>query len=86
MVSTMTCDYNRVIDLIEAGQWDEAHRIVQNYSDKLSCLLHGYLHRDEGDLSNAAYWYHQAGEEMPVNSLTEELERLKTLVRREDDT
>ena len=79
----MTCDYNKVIELIEAGEWDEPHRIVQHYSDKLSCLLHGYLHRDEGDLGNAAYWYQRGGEALPDNSLPEELTRLKARVKNE---
>jgi hypothetical protein len=45
-------------------------------------LIHAYLHRVEGDLSNAAYWYRQAGETMPDNELDEELARLTGLARR----
>ena len=77
----MECDYRKVILLIESGDWDAAHQLVQVHSDKLSCLLHGYLHRDEGDLGNAGYWYHRGGEELPKNSLPEELERLKTMIQ-----
>lgn len=76
----MACDYRKVIQLIEDDDWDAAHQMVQAYSDSLSCLLHGYLHRDEGDLGNAAYWYRRAGEELPGNSLEVELERLKAMV------
>lgn len=72
----MTCDHIRVLDLAKEGQWDEAHRLVQSYSDKQSCLIHGYLHRVEGDLGNAKYWYQRADEKMPDNTLAEELERL----------
>jgi hypothetical protein len=72
----MTCDHVRVLDLAKEGQWDEAHRLVQPYSDKQSCLIHGYLHRVEGDLGNAKYWYQRADEKMPDNTLAEELERL----------
>ncbi len=78
--TTMKCDYPKVFRLIENGDWDGAHRLVQVHSDKLSCLLHGYLHRDEGDLGNASYWYHRGGEELPQNTLIEELERLKQMV------
>ena len=49
----MTCDHVRALNLAKEGQWDEAHQIVQPYSDKKSCLIHGYLHRVEGDLGNA---------------------------------
>ncbi len=50
----------RALDLAREGQWDEAHEIIQPFSDQLSCLIHGYLHREEGDLNNARYWYNRA--------------------------
>ena len=78
---TMQCDYKKVFQLIDKGDWDGAHRLVQVHSDKLSCLIHGYLHRDEGDLGNASYWYHRGGEELSRNALPEELERLKQMNR-----
>lgn len=76
----MTCDHIRALNLAKEGQWDEAHQLVQSYSDTRSCLVHGYLHRVEGDLSNANYWYQRADEKMPDNSLEEELERLYELM------
>lgn len=76
----MKCDYPKVFRLIDAGDWHAAHRLVQIHSDTFSCLIHGYLHRDEGDLGNAAYWYHRAGEEMPANTVAEELERLRQMM------
>lgn len=76
----MTCDYSKVLKLAEQGQWDEAHRLVQPYSDPWACLIHGYLHRLEGDLGNASYWYRRADSELPDNSLEEELSRLYALV------
>jgi hypothetical protein len=74
----MGCDHREALDLAKAGQWDEAHRLVQSYSDQLSCLIHAYLHRVEGDLGNAGYWYRRADSEMPSDTLKEELERLYT--------
>lgn len=76
----MECDYQKVIQLIENGYWNTAHQLVQVHSDKLSCLIHGYLHRDEGDLGNAAYWYQRAGEVLPDISLPAELELLKNMI------
>ena len=76
----MTCDHTKALDLAREGKWEEAHKLVQLYSDKQSCLIHGYLHRAEGDLGNAGYWYRRAGVEMPDNSLEEELSRLCSIV------
>jgi hypothetical protein len=43
------------------GDWAKAHQIVQDVGDADSALVHAYLHRKEGDLSNARYWYRRAG-------------------------
>ena len=72
----MGCDHLKVLDLAKNGNWDEAHALVQSHSDRLSCLIHAYLHRVEGDPGNAAYWYRRAGEAVPDNTLKEELARL----------
>ena len=76
----MACDYIKVLNLAEEGEWDKAHQLVQPYSDEWSCLIHAYLHRVEGDLSNAKYWYNRAGTRMLGNTLKEELRRLYSLV------
>ena len=41
--------------------WDKAHNIAQSISTELGSWIHAYLHRVEGDLSNAGYWYKRAG-------------------------
>ena len=43
----MECDHIKALDLAREGNWDESHNIVQQYSDKLACLIHAYLHRVE---------------------------------------
>lgn len=43
------------------GDWKPAHEIVQAEDDADSAWVHGWLHRIEGDLANAAYWYDRAG-------------------------
>ena len=43
------------------GDWDEAHRLAQSQGDAVGAWVHAYLHRVEGDLSNAGYWYRRAG-------------------------
>ena len=46
--------------------WDTAHKIVMDEADKACAWVHAYLHRVEGDLPNARYWYRQA--QRPVAS------------------
>ena len=75
----MTSVHIDALNLARAGHWDEAHELVQPHSDPTSCLIHGYLHRVEGDLGNAGYWYRRAGAMLPDNTLDEELERLSAL-------
>jgi hypothetical protein len=58
------------------GDWDAAHKIVQDESDANSAWVHAYLHRVEGDLSNAGYWYRQAGQPVAMDSLQAEWERI----------
>jgi hypothetical protein len=69
-------DHQNALSLIQQGDWEAAHRLVQDYSDPLSCQIHGYLHRIEGDLGNASYWYQRCGMVMPENSIDEESTRL----------
>jgi hypothetical protein len=41
--------------------WDAAHRIAQEDDSRPAAWVHAYLHRREGDISNARYWYARAG-------------------------
>ena len=41
-------------------EWNKAHEIVMNRDDPDCAWVHAYLHRVEGDLGNARYWYRQA--------------------------
>mgnify|MGYP000411937082 CR=1 FL=1 len=58
------------------GDWDKAHECAQERDDKDGAHVHAYLHRKEGDLSNAGYWYRRAGTRVFAGSLTEEWEEL----------
>ena len=57
-----------------AGDWESSHTIAQNDSSKDGSWVHAYLHREEGDLGNASYWYRSAGRTLPKISLEEEWE------------
>lgn len=44
------------------GDWDGAHELVNDEErDALAMWVHAWLHRIEGDLGNARYWYRKAG-------------------------
>jgi hypothetical protein len=58
------------------GQWDQAHKIVMNEETATAAWVHAYLHRVEGDLGNAGYWYRQAGQPVAKDSLESEWERI----------
>ena len=55
-----------------AGEWARAHEIVQTQQGRTAAAIHAYLHRKEGDLSNADYWYGRAGSGRPRSSLEKE--------------
>ena len=54
------------------GNWDTAHTIAQEIPTKKGSAVHAYLHREEGVLWNADYWYSRAGRERPDVPLDEE--------------
>ena len=62
------------VELEKQDNWNAAHEIVQSYSSSKACWIHAYLHRKEGDLSNANYWYRRANREMPNYDLLKEWE------------
>ena len=54
------------------NDWDKAHKIVMDEGGKDCAWVHAYLHRVEGDLENARYWYKQAGKPEASDSLANE--------------
>ncbi len=56
----------------EKGDWDRAHEIAQDIADTNGSWIHANLHREEGDIGNAGYWYRRAGRPMPSMSVVEE--------------
>ncbi len=58
------------------GNWDKAHSLIDELDDKNSCQVHAYLHRKEGDIWNADYWYRRANEQRPAVRLEEEWKNL----------
>ena len=56
------------------GGWDQAHKLVQDESTAEAAWVHAYLHRVEGDLGNAGYWYRRARKPAATGSLEGEWE------------
>lgn len=53
----------RAVELALAGEWDAAHHLVQQYEgDARAAWIHAVLHKQEGDLANARYWYRRASQ------------------------
>jgi hypothetical protein len=58
------------------GDWETAHRIAQEVEDETGAWVHAYLHRKEGDLGNAAYWYRRARQSVATDDLQSEWSRI----------
>ena len=58
------------------GNWNAAHAIAQEIEGKAGAWIHAYLHRKEGALGNAGYWYRRAGQPIAHDSLDEEWARI----------
>ena len=58
------------------GDWEAAHATAQDIDDPTGAWIHAYLHRKEGDLSNAGYWYRRARQPEAHDSLDAEWERI----------
>jgi hypothetical protein len=61
-----------------SGDWKGAHEAAQAETSQDGAWVHAYLHRKEGDLSNADYWYRRAGRDRPAGSLEDEWTVLAT--------
>jgi len=61
------------------GDWERAHECVQaNEADPASAWVHAYLHRKEGDFSNAEYWYDRARQAVATSKLDDEWRSIAT--------
>ena len=58
------------------GNWEEAHRLAQSEKSPSGSWVHAFLHRVEGDLGNAAYWYRLADRPVCTSSLDDEWEEI----------
>jgi len=66
------------------GDWEAAHRIVQEPSerDAVAAWVHAVVHRMEGDVSNARYWFARCGRALRPGVATEdELREIEGILR-----
>ena len=62
----------RALSLIAAGDWDGAHALVQDDTSAAAAWVHAHLHRIEGDMDNAGYWYRQAAQTPATGDFVDE--------------
>ena len=54
-------EHRRALAHLRRREWQKAHEIVMDLEDKVAFHMHGLVHRLEGDMENARYWYARAG-------------------------
>ena len=82
----LTAKLIEAADLAQAGDWQAAHLIAQDHEeDDVANWIHAVVHRLEGDIGNARYWYKRCGRELREDVSTEvELRAIRAaLVARE---
>lgn len=62
------------------GNWEAAHGITNEMGDEIGAWVHAYLHRVEGDLSNAAYWYRRAKRPVSTAPLPQEWDEIASFL------
>ena len=60
------------------AEWNRARELVQDDESRDAAWVHAYLHRVEGDLDNAGYWYRQAGQTVAAGPLDAEWDAIAT--------
>lgn len=63
--------------------WNKSHKLIDTAKDKDSAWVHAYLHRVEGDLWNARYWYRRSNKPESKLSLTEERSQIADALLKE---
>ncbi|BCS31050.1 hypothetical protein TBR22_A02500 [Luteitalea sp. TBR-22] len=66
--------------------WHGAHATVQDLETRDAAWVHAYLHRKEGDASNARYWYTRADRPVFRGSLHEEWDAIVTALLAHGET
>ena len=71
-------DHRRALAHLRRREWQKAHELVMDLGDKVAYHMHGLVHRLEGDMENARYWYAKAGVPIPRSlRLAAELKKIE---------
>ncbi len=65
----------------DAGNWKAAHDLVDDLEGADAAWVHANLHREEGDLGNARYWYGHAGRPESKASVRDERVEIAAYLR-----
>ena len=66
-------ELRKAVALAQKGDWQAAHLIAQDYeADAMASWIHAVVHRMEGDLSNAGYWYGRCSRDLREGVSTQE--------------
>ena len=65
----------------QAGDWKDAHSLIDELEHPLAYWLHASLHREEGDRDNARYWYGRAGRPFSEDPFGEERAQIEAAAR-----
>ncbi len=74
--TTIHQDILKAIWYLKINEWHHAHDIVSRFDSVHASWIHGLLHKMEGDMWNANYWYRKAGIENPEVSVEHEIEMI----------
>mgnify|MGYP003108594616 CR=1 FL=1 len=66
--------------LADNGDWSGSHELVQAGNDPAAFWIHANLHREEGDHSNAGYWYRRAGQDPRTGCVREERAEIRSFL------
>jgi hypothetical protein len=77
-----TAELRRAVALALTGDWQSAHLIAQKYEDDdVAGWIHAVVHRMEGDLANAGYWYRRVKRPLREDVATaDELREIEALL------
>jgi hypothetical protein len=85
MTTPRSTQIAEAIGRLLANDWRTAHRLVQDLDDPIAWRVHGLVHRIEGDLANARYWYDRAGVQIDAaRSVADEIGELRKYLERAD--
>jgi hypothetical protein len=81
-MSSLDAQLIEAVDHAVAGAWEKAHEIVQELEENaVACWIHGLVHRIEGDLDNARYWYRRSGRKFDAGvSVETELAQVRSAI------